>query len=243
MKIGFRFVHLIGSCLAVSALASALSGAWAAEKTQIIRPFNGKDLTGWTAKPAGDVKSQWRVGSARPDPAAPKKFIVSSNGKELINDTEGHGKSLDLYSTAVHGDAVIKLEVMVPEGSNSGIYVMGEYEVQVLDSFGKDNNPGPGDMGAIYGAQPPKHPKYRKPGEWNSYEILWQAPRFDAQGKKTANAKFLKVLLNGVVIHENLEMPGPTPGGVDGKEKAKGPLMFQGNHGPVAYRNIRIEPL
>jgi hypothetical protein len=161
----------------------------------------------------------------------------------LINNTAGHGQSLDLYSLVTHGDAILTLEVMVPKESNSGIYVMGEYEVQVLDSFGNDANPGPGDMGAVYGAQPPRKPKYRAPGEWNTYEIHWQAPRFDAAGRKTANAKFLKVILNGVTIHENLEMKGPTPGGVDGKEKPRGPLMFQGNHGAVSYRNIKIAPL
>jgi hypothetical protein len=120
---------------------------------------------------------------------------------------------------------------------------MGEYEVQVLDSYGKDNNPGSGDMGAIYGAQPPRRPKYRAPGEWNTYEIHWLAPKFDPTGKKTANGKFIKIILNGTTIHENLEMPKATPGGVDGKEKSKGPILFQGNHGPVAYRNIKITPL
>jgi hypothetical protein len=226
--------------LTVLAIICALSVADAAE---VIQPFNGKDLTGWKTKAAGKVESQWRVGSDKPDPAAPKRFIVSPAGNELINDTEGHGKSLDIYSTAQHGDAIITLEVMVPRESNSGVYVMGEYEVQVLDSHGRDANPGPGDMGAIYGAKPPTNPKYRAPGEWNEYEIHWQAPKFDAQGKKTTNAKFLKVLLNGRLIHENVEMPGPTPAGVDGKEKPLGPLMFQGDHGPVAYRNIRIAPL
>lgn len=216
--------------------------AFAAE-SPVIKPFNGKDLTGWKAKSEGATKSQWVVGSAVPDPANPKQFVVTPGGNQLINNTEGHGKSLDFYSTALHGDGIIKLEVMVPKSSNSGIYVMGEYEVQVLDSFGKDNNPGAGDMGAIYGALPPQKPKYRQPGEWNQYEIHWQAPRFDAEGKKTANARFLKVILNGALIQENVEMKGPTPGGVDGKEKAKGPLMFQGNHGAVAFRNIEIQPL
>ena len=206
-------------------------------------PFNGKDLTGWKARADGTTASQWKVGSAKPSATDPKLLTVSPGGHELINDTKGHGQSLDLYSTEVFGDVIITLEVMVPEESNSGIYVMGEYEVQVLDSFGKDANPGPGDMGAIYGAQPPKNPKYRKPGEWSQYEIRWQAPRFDAEGKKIANGKFLKVILNDRVIHENLEMTQPTPGGVDGKEKAKGPIMFQGNHGPVSYRNIRVRPL
>jgi hypothetical protein len=231
--------------LAALTVLSALcvSAQLTAGELEVVKPFNGKDLTGWKSKTEGQTTSKWRVGSARPDAANPKKIAVTPGGDQLINETEAHGQSLDFYSTATHGDAVITLEAMVPQGANSGIYVMGEYEVQVLDSYGKDANPGPGDMGAIYGAQPPKNPKYLKWGEWNKYEIHWQAPRFDASGKKTANAKFLKVILNGAVIHENVEMKNVTPGGVDGKEKPKGPIMFQGNHGPVAYRNIQISPL
>jgi hypothetical protein len=222
-----------------------LSGTLAtlAQADGVIRPFNGKNLDGWKPRPEGNAQSQWKVGSAKPDSADPKKLAVTPDGNELINQTSAHGQSLDFYSEALHGDAIITLEVMVPKESNSGIYVMGEYEIQVLDSYGKDANPGPGDMGAIYGAQPPQKPTYKAPGEWNTYQIHWQSPKFDAAGKKVANAKFLKVILNGATIHENLEMKGPTPGGVDGKEKAKGPLMFQGNHGPVAYRNISIAPL
>lgn len=223
---------VIGLMVIAFGLALAVATGRAAEPAS---PFNGKDLTGWKAK---GQNSFWTVGTARLNPADPKTFVVEPGGSELVNAKE---KGVDFYSEFQHGDAVITLEVMVPQGSNSGIYVMGEYEVQVLDSAGKDANPGPGDMGAIYGAQPPTKPTYRQPGEWNQYEIRWLAPRFDAAGKKTANAKFLKVVLNGAVIHENVEMPGPTPGGVDGKEKAKGPLMFQGNHGAVAYRNIRIK--
>lgn len=236
-------MHALSHLISTTFLAGALLGCPLLQAAEgVLTPFNGKDLTGWKAKPEGKSVSKWKVGTAKPDAANPKKFAVSA-GADLINDTEGHGKSLDFYSEAVHGDAIITLDVMVPKESNSGIYVMGEYEVQVLDSFGNDANPGPGDMGAIYGAQPPTKPKYRAPGEWNNYEIHWLAPKFDADGKKTANAKFNKIILNGAVIHENLEMKGPTPGGVDGKEKAKGPIMFQGNHGPVAYRNIKIAPL
>ncbi len=224
-------------------LAGLMASSHAADGRKAVKPFNGRNLSGWTAKAEGNTKSRWTVGKAVMDRFNPKALKVTPKGAHLINNTEGHGKSLDLYSAALHGDAVITLEVMTPESSNSGIYVMGEYEVQVLDSFGKDANPGPGDMGAVYGATPPKSPKYKAPGEWNKYEIRWQAPRLDAAGKKTTNARFLRVTLNGTVIHENLEMPSPTPGGVDGREKALGPLMFQGNHGPVAYRNIVIKPL
>lgn len=227
----------------VLCLLGAFALSASAAGLDVIKPFNGSDLSDWKSKTEGQTKSQWKVGKATVDPANPKKLIVGPGTGELINDTDAHGKSLDVYSTATHGDGVITLEVMVPQASNSGIYVMGEYEVQVLDSYGKDNNPGAGDMGAVYGAQPPRNPKYRKWGEWNNYEIHWQAPKFDAEGKKIANAKFLKVILNGATIHENLEMKGPTPGGVDGKEKAKGPIMFQGNHGAVAFRNIQITPL
>lgn len=209
---------------------------------QTVRPFNGKNLEGWKTK-GGRGANFWTVGAATLDPENPAKLAVAPKGNQLINAVSGHGTGQDIYSEKLHGDGVIKLEVMVPKGSNSGIYVMGEYEIQVLDSFGRDANPGPGDMGAIYGAAPPRNPRYRAPGEWNTYEIHFVAPRFDAQGNKAANARFIKVVLNGVVIHEDVELKGVTPGGVDGKEKAQGPLMFQGDHGPVAYRNIAISPL
>ena len=228
--------------LAALVLALSLTAVWAAEG--VMTPFNGKNLDGWKAKPQGKNVSAWKVGTAKLDPDDPKRFKVEEGGNELINDTAGHGKSCDFYTTdCKHGDAIITLEVCVPKGSNSGIYVQGEYEIQVLDSYGKEKNPGAGDMGAVYGAAPPKNPKYVKPGEWSTYEIHFQAPKFDASGKKTANARLIKVVLNGAVIHEDLEMPKGTPGGVDGKEKAEGPLMFQGNHGPIAYRNIKIAPL
>lgn len=207
------------------------------------QPFDGKTLTGWKYKNHGPShKPLWAVGSASLHDQDPRIFKVEA-GHELINHVTGHGQGVDIYSEGLFGDAVIELEVMVPKGSNSGIYVMGEYEIQVLDSFGKDKNPGPGDMGAIYGAAPPRNPSYRKPGEWSTFEIHWQAPKFNEKGEKTVNGKFVKVVLNGKIIHENVEMKGPTPGGIDGKEKPSGPIMFQGDHGPVSYRNIRISPL
>ncbi|HVE40119.1 MAG TPA: DUF1080 domain-containing protein [Planctomycetota bacterium] len=201
-------------------------------------PFNGKDLSGWKFK-GGEAKNKWKVGKASLDPADPHKLVLASDGNEMVN-AEGHGT--DIYSEAKWGDAVIEVEVMVAKGQNSGIYVMGEYEVQVLDSFGKEKV-GAGDMGGLYGAAAPKVNASKAPGEWQKYVIDYRAPKFDADGKKTSNLKFVKIELNGQILHENVELKGPTPSGVTGKEAATGPIMFQGDHGLVAYRNLKVTPV
>jgi hypothetical protein len=232
---------MIRTIALLCAVAVALCGLARAGDAAVIEPFNGKDLTGWKAK-GPEAKNKWKVGKASLDPANPAHLVCTEGGNELVNVVSKHGDGLDFYCEQKWGDAVIELEVMVPKGSNSGIYVMGEYEVQVLDSFG-NKNPGPGDMGGIYGATAPKVNASKAPGEWQKYVIEFRTPRFDADGKKTENAKFLKVTLNGEVIHENVEMvKGSTGGALANKEAPVGPLMFQGNHGPVAYRNIKITP-
>ena len=201
-------------------------------------PFNGKDLSNWNVKKQKQG-SKWQVGVPFQSTDKPKTLVVHPGEGAMVNVVEGHRQSVDIYSKDKFGSCRIEVEVMVPKGANSGIYVMGEYEVQVLDSFGKEKLGG-GDMGAIYGAAPPAVNACKKPGEWQKYVIDFQAPTFDEAGKKTANAKFIKVELNGQTLHENVEMKGPTPAGVTGREAAKGPVMFQGDHGPVAYRNLKI---
>jgi hypothetical protein len=210
-----------------------------AEAPKPVEPFNGKDLTGWQFKGGDKKRSKWTVGKATMAAAEPSKLTIAADGHELIN-AEGGG--VDTYSDYKHGDALIEVELMVPKGSNSGVYVMAEYEVQVFDSWGVEK-PGPGDIGAIYGAAPPRVNAAKPPGEWQKMTIDFRAPKFDAAGKKTANATFVKVTLNGEVIQENVEVKGPTPSCLTGKESATGPLMFQGDHGPVAYRNIKIKPI
>jgi len=201
-------------------------------------PFNGKDFTGWRFK-GGAEKSKWKVGKASLDPADPKKLVVAAEGDEMVN-AEGH--SVDISTEAKWGDAIIEVEVMVAKGQNSGVYVMGEYEIQVLDSFGKEKV-GAGDMGGLYAAAAPKVNASKAPGEWQKFVIDFRAPKFDDKGAKTANAKFVKIELNGQVIHENVEMKGPTPGGLTGKEAPTGPIMYQGDHGIVSYRNLKVTPV
>lgn len=228
--------------VSVVCLGALLSMVQAAEKADAGKPmtlFNGKDLTGWKFK-GNEAKSKWSVGQVSLDSANPAKLAVlppdDGGSGVLINASSG----VDLYTEEKLGDGTLEIEFMVPKGSNSGIYVMGEYEVQILDSFGKEKV-GPGDLGGLYGAAAPKVNASRKPGEWQKFVIEYQAPKFE-DTKKTANAKFIKITLNDQVIHENVEMKGPTPSGVTGKEAAKGPVMFQGDHGPVAFRNIRFTP-
>jgi hypothetical protein len=202
------------------------------------KPLINKDLEGWRFKqPAERLK--WKVGKASLDPADSHKLAFSPDGDELVN-TEPHG--VDAYTEAMWGDCMIELEVMVPQGSNSGFFVMGEYEVRVLDSFGKEKI-GQGDMGGIYSAAAPKVNASKAPGEWQKLVIEFRAPKFGPDGRRSSPAKFVKVELNGQLIHENLEMKGPTPGGLTGKEVPRGSLLFKGDRGAVAYRNVKVTPL
>ncbi len=229
-------------CLSIGGLLLANPGFFTfagAKAAKGITPFNGKDLTGWKLK-GNEKRNKWQVGYATMNDKANNQLVFkegSGPDAQMVN-TQGGG--VDIYTEEKWGDCRIEVEFMVPKGSNSGVYVMGEYEVQVLDSYGR-TKVGPGDLGGLYGAAAPKVNAARKPGEWQKFVIDFQAPRFQ-DGKKVSNAKFLKIVLNDQVIHENVEMKGPTPQGVTGKEAAAGPLMFQGNHGPVAFRNIRITP-
>jgi hypothetical protein len=198
-----------------------------------ITPFNETSLAGWKLR--NNKKNKWEVGSARVDDKG--KLIFASTGKELVN-TASDGS--DIFTEQEFGDCLVEVEVMVPKKSNSGIYLMGRYEVQILDSFGVKKL-AMHDMGAIYSVAIPKVNACKKPGEWQKFVIDFQAPRFDGK-KKTANAVFHKVVLNDEVIHQNVEMTKGVTGGALGGEVAVGPLMFQGDHGPVAFRKLKVTP-
>src|SRR6185295_1202024 len=100
----------------------------------------------------------------------------------LLRQQIGHGS--DAYTEESYGDVQVHVEFMVPKGSNSGIYLMGQYEVQVFDSFGKDKLT-QGDAGAIYSARAPEKNFAKAPGEWQTFDITFRAPRFYENGKKT----------------------------------------------------------
>ena len=161
------------------------------------------------------------------------------------------GKTGNLITEMEHGDLEAHIEFVVPKASNSGIYFMGRYEIQVLDSWGV-KEPKYSDCGGVYAScsdpkpdskgTPPSVNASKPPGEWQIFDVLFRAARFDASGKKVENARFIKVVHNGRVIHENVESPRPTCAALRLDEKPKGPLMLQGDHGPVAFRNIKFTP-
>ena len=162
------------------------------------------------------------------------KGKISSGTGILVNDLSGKAKD-HLMTNMEHGDIDIELDFMMDKGSNAGIYLQGRYEIQMFDSWGV-RPVKVTDCGAIYerwddkrpeGMQgfeghPPAQNVSKAPGLWQHYRIEFRAPRFDANGKKIQNARFVKVIHNGVVIHENVEVTGPTRAAAFPDEKSYG---------------------
>jgi hypothetical protein len=210
----------------------------------IITVNNGKSLDGWRA-PLSDWKL---VSTAAPTPDNPKAFALTPGKGVLVNGDKG--RTGNLFSKHEHGDVIVGIEYMVPQGSNSGIYFQGRYEIQILDSYGKKKITF-GDNGGVYerwaddkgfeGTAPAINAS-KRPGEWQKFIVTFRAPRFDISGKKIENARFVKVIHNGQLIHHNIEVTGPTRAAAFNDEKTTGPLMLQGDHGPVAFRRIVLKP-
>ncbi len=186
------------------------------------------------------------------DPDNPRLLTAQPGKTILVNGPKGRER--DLLSKQDFGDLEVHVEFLVPKKSNSGVKLQGLYEIQICDSWGVKQPKG-SDCGGIYPRAelkpkyhyldqgvPPRSNACKKPGEWQTLDIVFQVPRFDAAGKKTASARFIKVVLNGEVIHENVEARTPTGHAWTKKEVARGPLLLQGDHGPVAFRNVRVRP-
>lgn len=183
----------------------------------------------------------------------PARAVQVEPGTGILVNQNNDSMRDQLLTKLEHGDILLDLDVMIPKGSNSGIYLQGRYEVQLLDSWSVQQ-PTYGDIGGIYRNWPNDvFPDYfgkapltnaaKAPGLWQHLRIAFQAPRFDEAGRKIQNAKLVYADLNGTRIHENVEIPAPTGGPVQLNETSKGPLMIQGDHGPVAFRNIRYQLL
>ena len=164
----------------------------------------------------------------------------------------GNDWKLNLASKEDFGDVQLHVEFRVPKNGNSGVYLMGRYEIQILDSFGVPNKDLLSSMcGSVYErwkdnkgyeGHPPLVNAAKPAGDWQSFDIEFRAPRF-SDGKKVQNAAFLGVKLNGVVVQRRVEVTGPTRAAMFEDEKPTGPIVLQGDHGPIAFRNIRVKKL
>ena len=214
--------------------------------------LNGKDLSGWKACDSGAKNEWYTTRSVRFERyLGPTQLNgrAAPSGVMLNGPT---GRTANLCTERAFGAIELYAEFMLAKGSNSGVYLQGLYEIQIFDSWGAADAMKTSDGGAIYhrwidergvGGSPPLVNASRRPGEWQSYQVWFRAPRFDAGGKKTEPARFVRVLFNGQLVQKDVDIDGPTRAHLSITEAPQQPLMIQGDHGPVAFRNIYVRPL
>jgi hypothetical protein len=213
---------------------------------------------GWTPLIGDDPLAAWRTptgrwyeaADARPDPKDARKLVPTEGRGVLINGRGG--RTSNLVTKESFGDLESHFEFLIPKGSNSGVKFQGLYEIQISDSHGVAK-PKASQSGGIYPRAellpryhylddgiPPRVNAAKPAGEWQTLDVVFRAPRFDKDGKKVADARFVKVVLNGQVIHDDVVLKAPTGHAWHNPEVARGPLLLQADHGPVAFRNIRV---
>jgi hypothetical protein len=169
---------------------------------QPIKLFNGTDLKGWHAT----GENQWKA-----------------EGGVLRSPKSGS----NLVSDQTFNDFKLHIEFRYPKGSNSGVYLRGRYEIQIVDSKGIE--PSVDYLGAVYGFLPPIEMMAKDAGEWQSYDV-------------TLVGRLVTLAVNGKTVICNTVIPGITGGAIDSKEGEPGPFLFQGDHGPIEFRNIIVTP-
>lgn len=200
-----------------------------------------KDRRGWSL--AGEVKLNPE--NARRLDSTPGDVVLVSNGD-----------AVNLHTNQKFQDVQLKCDFLIPTRSNAGVKLNGLYEIQIRDTH--DMKELTGDMcGGVY-PRAKLGPRYThidkgiapsenaaKPaGEWQTLELTFYSPRFDEAGKKIENARFEHVVLNGKEVHKMVDLKYPTGAAWNMMpEVAEGAVMLQGDHGPVAFRNIQVRPL
>ena len=173
--------------------------------------FNGKDITGWHLRRA-DAESSWTVADG-----------------VLKNTVEAGKHGVDLVSDAKFWNFTVKYEYMVPDGSNSGFYLRGRHEIQILGDFASGKTAKTGN-GAIYNQTAPSEFASKPAGEWQTVEV-------------TMIGNKITVILNGKKIHDNVECDHATGSQLDDNVKEPGSFFLQGDHGTVSFRNIMVKEL
>ena len=190
--------------------------------------FDGKDLSRWAHKDGGAAK--WKVGDGYFEVVPKTGYIFT---KQAFGDCQLHVEFMEPSPAKGEGQ----------DRGNSGVFLMGLYEIQVLDSY-QNKTYADGQAGAVYGQYPPLVNAARPPGQWQSYDIVFHAPRFGGDGKLTRAAR-VTVFHNGVLVQDNVEIEGSTatPKPVYEKQPDKLPLALQDHNHPVRYRNIWVREL
>jgi hypothetical protein len=200
------------SFLALLALVSAIPSFAAETDAHGFRPlFNGKDLTGWKLRKA-DGHQSWTV----------KDGV-------LVNTVNKGEHGTDLVTEEKFWNFTVSFEYKIPPGANSGFYLRGRHEIQILDDY-KTGKPTLGGNGAIYQHTPVAKFASKPAGEWNTVEA-------------TIIGNKISVTLNGEKVHDNVECLKATGSEIDNKVNEPGPIFLQGDHGSVSFRNMRIKVL
>jgi hypothetical protein len=248
--------------LCVSIIAQLFSAAPA--RTQVDTKWKIHDLN----RPLPPIITPGTSSTQNSPGKPPSDAVVLFAGKDFLQWADEHGaparwkvengyaevvpKTGNIHTRNSFGDCQLHVEFSEPvpprgesqERGNSGVFLMGFYEIQVLDSY-ENKTYADGQAAAVYGQYPPLVNASRPPGQWQSYDIVFHGPRFDPQGKLTRPAR-VTVFHNGVLVQDNVELSGPTAHGErppykPGPEKA--PLALQDHGEPVRYRNIWIREL
>jgi hypothetical protein len=225
------------------------------KSNQIPQQIQTLPFTHLELKDLSDFKptsKNWQIVSGAIVDPSKKRSISGIEGIGVLLNNSNRTSRKNIFTSFEHGDIELALDVMMPVGSNSGIYLQGRYEIQLFDSWNV-KKPKYSDMGAIYQRWNKKAEKGKQgyeghapainvakaPGLWQQIKIKFTAPIFDKTGNKTKNAKFDEVWLNGVLLHKNIEVTGPTRAAAFETETSIAPIMIQGDHGPVAFKNIK----
>jgi hypothetical protein len=184
-------------------------------------PFNGRDLTGWLEFRRNlEASNKWQVGVATWTPDQPEVIQWSAGCGALIATVADKERGVELFTRRRWGDCRVTLEFLLHQGRGSGnasgVYLMGRYHIKLKNSYepGK-TEPLPKDCGAVFptgdwgSPKPPEVCAEKPPGEWQTLEVEFIAPRFDTAGKKIADARFKSIKLNGRQVQTNVEIRGP----------------------------------
>lgn len=186
--------------------------------------FDGKDLSSWV-----------KVQSSEPAPWKLEGDYMEVRGGSIRTKEE-------------FGDVQLHVEFWLPNmpdaqgqaRANSGVYLQGRYEIQILDSYGLESQSN--DCGAIYGVAAPMMNACRPPEQWQAYDIIFHSSRFDGEGKQISNPR-MSVLHNGVWIHDSVEITSSTTAAMNDGKTARGPIMLQDHGNPVRFRNIWLREI